>query len=64
MDQFDRHRPQKVLPAGSGRPGSGGGQGKDRPQPFPTGGQEVGRDLVEEAVACHHGLDQQGFEAL
>ena len=64
MDQFDRHRPQQVVTGGSGTPGCGGGQGKDRPEPLSARGQEMGGDLVEEAVACDHGLDQQGLEAL
>ena len=45
-------------------PGGGGGQGKDRSQALSARGQQMGGDLVEEAVACHHGLDQQGLEAL
>ena len=64
MDELDRHRPQEVLAGGSAAPGRGGGQGQDRAEPLSARGQQVGRDLVEEAVARHHGLDQQGFEAL
>ena len=42
---------------------SGRGQGQDRPEALPPGGQEVGGDLVQEGVAGDHGLHEQGLEA-
>ena len=64
VDQLDGHRPEQVLPGGDRGPGCGGGQGQDRPEPLAPGGQEVGGDLVEEAVAGDHGVHEQGLEAL
>ena len=63
MDELHRHRPQEVFPGGVPGTRSGCGQGEHRPEPLPTGGQQVRSDLVEEAVAGHHGLHEQGLEA-
>ena len=64
MHQLHRHRTQEILPRGLGGSGCGGGQGQNRAQALAPGGQQVGGDLVEEAVTGHDRLDKQGFEAL
>ena len=65
MDELHGHRPEQVLPSGRPDvPSRGRGQGQDGPQPLASGGQEVGRDLVEEGVPGHDRLHEQGLEAL
>jgi hypothetical protein len=41
----------------------GCGQGQHGSEPFASGGQQVGGDLVQKAVTGHHRLDEQGLEA-
>jgi hypothetical protein len=55
---------EEILPGGRLGPGSGRGQGKDGPEPFPAGGQQVGGHLVEEAVSGHDALHEQRLEPL
>ena len=42
--------------------GGGGGQGEQRSQALAPGGDQVGRDLVEEAVPGDHGGGEQGLQ--
>jgi hypothetical protein len=64
VDELDGYGAEKILAGGLPGPGGGRGQGQDRPQPLAARSQQVGGDVVEEAVAGHHRLDEQGLEPL
>ena len=63
VDELDRDPAHQVVLGGVAAAAGGRGQGEQGPQPLAAGGDQVGRDLVEEAVAGHDRGGEQGFQS-
>ena len=64
VDELDRHAAHQVVLGGVPAAAGGRGQGQQGPQALAAGGDQVGGDLVEEAVAGDDRGGEQGLQTL